>query len=165
TLMTSLDFLGGISAAVAVDGALAVILTFLTAVALGFRSLGPLWVAVAIGIVTSLSIIGVGLIVACFSRTVNQAFLIANFPLALFMFFSGAIYPVPKVVLFTIGGRTIGLYDILPPTHAVVALNKVLSLGAGLGDVLYELFALIILSVVYFAAGVWLFRRTHLRAW
>ena len=164
TRMTALDFLGGISAAVALDGAVAVVLAFLTALALGFHSLGPLWVAVAVGIITSFSIIGVGLIVACFSRTVNQAFLIANFPLVLFMFFSGAIYPVPKVVLFSVGGHIIGLYDILPPTHAVVALNKVLSLGAGLGDVLYELSALVILSVIYFAAGVWLFKRRHLRA-
>jgi hypothetical protein len=45
-----------------------------------------------------------------------------------------------------------------------VALNKVLTMGAGLGDVIYELAALLILSVVYFAAGVWLFSRTHLRA-
>ena len=46
----------------------------------------------------------------------------------------------------------------------VVALNKVLTMGAGLGDVMYELAALLILSVVYFAVGVWLFSRTHLRA-
>jgi ABC-2 type transport system permease protein len=68
------------------------------------------------------------------------------------------------VSLFSLGGRTIGLYDILPPTHAVVALNKVLTLGAGLGDVAYELTALLVLSVIYFAAGVWLFQRAHLRA-
>jgi len=84
--------------------------------------------------------------------------------LALFMFFSGAVFPIPRVTLFTVGGRAIGLYDVLPPTHAVVALNKVLTLGAGLGDVIYELAALLILSAVYFAAGVWLFSRTHLRA-
>ena len=101
---------------------------------------------------------------ACFSRSVTQAFLIANFPMVLFMFFSSAIFPLPQVRLFTLAGRAIGLYDILPPTHAVVALNKVLTLGAGIGDVAYELTALLVLSVAYFAAGVWLFERTHLRA-
>jgi hypothetical protein len=30
--------------------------------------------------------------------------------------------------------------------------------------VLYELTALLILSVAYFFAGVWLFQRTHLKA-
>jgi ABC-2 type transport system permease protein len=71
---------------------------------------------------------------------------------------------MPPVPLFTLSGRTIGLFDALPPTHAVVAINKVLTLGAGLGDVLYEVVMLLILSVVYFAAGVWLFQRTHLKA-
>jgi len=111
-----------------------------------------------------LAIVGVGLLIACFSRTVSEAFIFANFPLMLLMFFTGALFPIPPVPLFTLGGRTIGLFDVLPPTHAVVALNKVLTLGAGLGDVIYELSALLILSVMYFAVGIWLFKRTHLRA-
>ena len=71
---------------------------------------------------------------------------------------------MPSVALFTIGRHDIGLYDILPPTHAVNALNKVLTLGAGLEDVGFELFALLVLSVLYFTVGVWLFSRTQLRA-
>lgn len=165
TRMTSLDFLGGISASLILIGVAQVVLTFLTARLLGFHSQGPLWVAVLVGIVTSFSIIGAGLIVACFSKTVTQAFIAASFPMVLFMFFSGAIFPVPRVPIFTLAGRAIGLYDILPPTHAVVALNKVLTLGAGAGEVVYELIALLMLSAVYFSAGVWLFKRTHLRAW
>lgn len=162
TRMTSLDLLGGISATLVLIGVVAVVLTFLVAYALGFRSQGPLWVAIVISAVTSLSVVGMGLVVACFSRTVAQAFVVANFPLTLFMFFSGAIFPVPTVPIFTLGGHTVGLYDILPPTHAVVALNKVLTLGAGAADVVYELTALLLLSAAYFAAGVWLFKRTHL---
>jgi hypothetical protein len=71
---------------------------------------------------------------------------------------------VPPVNLFSIAGRSISLYDILPPTHAVVALNKILTLGAGLGEVAYELGALVILSAIYFVFGVWLFRRMHLQS-
>jgi ABC-2 type transport system permease protein len=78
------------------------------------------------------------------------------------MFFSGAIFPIPKLTLFSIGDHAIGLYDILPPTHAVVALNKVLTLGAGLKDVIYEMSVLGILSAVYFLIGIWLFNRKHL---
>lgn len=163
TRLSALDFLGGLSASLVLIGVAQVALTFLTAWALGFHSQGPLWVAVLVGVVTSFSIIGAGLVVACFARTVTQAFLAASFPMVLFMFFSGAIYPLPRISLFTVAGRSIGLYDILPPTHAVVALNKVLTLGAGIGGVLYELTALLILSLVYFAIGVWLFQRTHLR--
>jgi len=164
TRMTSLDLLGGTGAALVLVGILSLLLAFAAAVALGFHSQGPLWVAIAVGALTSLSVIGVGLMVACFSRTVNQAFLIANFPLAIFMFFSGSAFPMPRITLFYLGGHSIGLYDILPPTHAVTALHKVLTLGRGLGDVLYEMTALVILSLVFFAAGVWLFQRTHLKA-
>jgi len=55
------------------------------------------------------------------------------------------------------------LFDFLPHSHAVIALNKVLSLGMGLGDVTFELAALVILSVLYFAIGVCLFNRMYLR--
>ncbi len=164
TRMTSFDLLGGISATQVLIGVVSVALTILTAWACGFHSQGPLWLAILVGAVTSLSIIGVGLLVACFSRTVSEAFIIANFPLILLMFFTGAIFPIPAVPLFTIGGRAIGLFDILPPTHAVVALTKVLTLGAGLGDVAYELTAMLVLSVAYFAIGIWLFKRIHLKA-
>jgi ABC-2 type transport system permease protein len=163
TPMTSFDLLGGISAALVLVGVASVVLTFITAVALGFHSQGPMWVAMLVGAVTSLSIIGMGMVVACFSRSVSQAFVIANFPLGLLMFFTGAIFPVPQPTLFEIGEHTVGLFDLLPPTHAVVALNKVLTLGVGLEGVLYELTALLVLSLGYFALGCWLFQRIHMR--
>jgi ABC-2 type transport system permease protein len=163
TPMTSFDFLGGISAALIVIAIAQVVLTFLAAQALGFESQGPIWVAILVGVITSFSIIGAGMVVASLSKSVSQAFIIANFPLALFMFFTNAVFPIQKVPLFSIAGRTISLWDFLPPTHAVVALNKVLTLGAGLEDVVYELSALVILSVLYFALGVWLFNRTQMR--
>jgi ABC-2 type transport system permease protein len=163
TPVSALDLLGGISLSQISIGALATILTFATAVALGFHSEGPLWIAVLLGALTSVAMIGVGLLVACFSRTVARAFMIANFPLFLMTFFSGVFMPVSTLPLFTIAGRTIGLLDLLPPTYAVVALNKVTSLGAGLGEIAYELAALAVLSAIYFAVGVGLFQRMYLR--
>ena len=56
-------------------------------------------------------------------------------------------------MLFSIAGRAISPYDLLPPTYAVLALNKILTLGPGLGDLAYELTALIVLSALYFAFG------------
>jgi len=164
TPMTSIDLLGGITLALVLIGALSIALAFGVAVLLGFRSLGPLWVAILVGTIASLSVIGMGMVVASFTRTVSQAFVVANFPLALMMFFSGVIFPMPKVTMFTLAGHEFGVYDILPPTHAVVALNKVLTLGAGLDEVVYELSMLTILSILYFAIGAWLFKRYHLRS-
>lgn len=161
--MSSLEFLGGTSVGLSLTGIASILLTFAVAVAVGFRSQGPLWVAVLVGALTSLSMVGMGLVVAAFSRTVTQAFLIANFPLAFCMFFSGAMFPIARVTLFSLGGHSVGLFDILPPTHAVVALNKVLTLGAGLSEVAFELSALVVLSLLFFSLGVWLFQRTHLK--
>jgi ABC-2 type transport system permease protein len=166
TRVTSFDFLAGLSAAQVLVGVAAVLLTFLTAIALGFRSQGPVGVAILVAMVTGLSVVGVGLLVACAARTVTQAFVIANFPLMLMMFFSGAVFPMPRTVLFHIGGRGISLNEALPTTHAVAALNKVLTLGVGLKDVTYELAAVLTLSLLYFAAGIWLFQHRHLhRQW
>ena len=163
TRLTSFEYLGGTVLWLGVVSVGSVLLTFLTAVVFGFRSQGPLWLAFVIVAITSLSIIGIGLIVACFSKTVSQAFVISNFPLGFLMFLTGAAFPLPRMNLFTIAGRSIAVADFLPPSHAVVALNKIFTLGAGFGDVLYELTALIVLTGLYFGIGVWLFQRTQMR--
>jgi ABC-2 type transport system permease protein len=162
--MTATDLLGGVSLSIVLLGVVSVLVTFGTAWALGFRSQGPLWVAILVSAVTTLSIVGTGLIVACYTRTVTQAFVIANFPLGLFMFFSGSMFPMPKTALLHVAGRGIGPFDLLPPTHAVTALNQVLTLGAGVSEVVYELSALGVLSALYLGLGVWLFGRRRLRA-
>jgi ABC-2 type transport system permease protein len=163
TKMSAFDLLSGISLSTILFGIIAVVLTFMFAVALGFESQGPIWAAILVGSITAVAVVGTGLIVAAFSRTVSQAFIIANFPLIFFMFFSGAVYPLPQIRAFEIAGQVISIYDIIPSTHSVVALNKILTLGTGLGDVLYELVSLVVLTVVYFAIGIWVFNRRHMR--
>ena len=162
TPLTAFDYLGGTSLWLGLVSIAAVVLTFATAVAFGFRSQGPLWLALVVTAITSLSIIGIGLLVACFSKTVSQAFVIANFPLGFLMFLTGAAFPLPRLTLFTLFGRGFALPDLLPPTHAVVALNKIFTLGSGLQDVAFELAALTLLSVLYFGLGVLLFQRTQM---
>jgi ABC-2 type transport system permease protein len=162
--MTAFDLLGGITLALLLISSIGALLSYLTALSLGFRSHGPLWVAVLVSIITSASVIGLGLVVASLTRSVSQAFVVANFPMAMMMFFSGVIFPMPAIPLLTLGRRTINLYDLLPATHAVVALNKILTLGSGLNELAYELISLLILSALYFLGGVWLFHRLHLRS-
>jgi ABC-2 type transport system permease protein len=163
TRMTAFELLGGTTLWLVLVAIIEVLVTFAMAVALGFRSQGALWVAILVGIITSFSIIGVGMIVASFSKTVSQAFVIANFPFGFFMFLSGAALPVPMGSLFTLGGHDFSFADLLPPTHAVKALNKVFTLGAGFDEVVFELIALVVLSLLYFGLGVWFFRRMHLK--
>jgi len=163
TSMKTSDLLIGISLPTVLLGVVSLLLTLFVAILLGFNSQGSIWVALLIGGITAVAVVGIGLIVAAFSKSVSQAFIIANFPLIFFMFFSGAVYPIPRIILFQIGGLNISLYDLLPPTHAVMALNKILTLGAGLADVLYEISSLLVLSLVYYLIGIWIFQRRHLR--
>jgi ABC-2 type transport system permease protein len=160
--MRAFDYMGGISLLYVLIAVVSVLLSFWTAQLLGFHSQGPLWVAVIICIITSFAVIGVGLITASFSGTSARAAILVNFPLVLLLFFSGSVFPPVKLSLFTLAGHTFRIFDFLPHTHAVVALNKVLSLGAGLGEVAFEMTAMTVLSVLYFMAGVWLFKRRHL---
>jgi len=161
---SSTSFLGGITGVYTLVGLITVLLAYGVATALGFRSLGPIWVGILVSVLTSVASIGLGLVTACFSRTVARAAVIANFPLLLVLFFSNAMFPLPGARLFAVGQRVIHLQDVLPQTHAVVALNKVFSLGLGLREVTFEMAALVVLAFAYFMAGTWLFRRMHMRA-
>ena len=163
TSMKASDLLIGISLPTVLLGVISLLLTLFVAILLGFSSQGSIWAALLIGGITAVAVVGVGLIVAAFSKSVSQAFIIANFPLIFFMFFSGAVYPIPRIILFQIAGLNISLYDLLPPTHAVLALNKILTLGAGIADVLYEIISLLVLSLLYYLIGVLIFQRRHLR--
>ena len=163
TRLSTAEYLGGTSLWLTVVALLEVLLTFGTALAFGFRSQGPLWLAILVAVVTAVSVIGAGLIVACFAKTVSKAFVVANFPFGLLVFLTGAIFPLPRQALFNLFGHDITLFDMLPPTHAVIALNKIFTLGAGLEDVLFELAVLILLAGLYFGVGVWIFQRTQMR--
>jgi ABC-2 type transport system permease protein len=162
TYMNSFDYLGGLSLVQIMIAVFSVLCTIFTAKAFGFRSEGSMFLAIIIISITSLSFIGVGLIVACFSRNATEALVIGTFPMFLLMFFTGAALPISKTALFTVFGRTINLQDFLAPTHAVTALNKIFIMGAGFGDILFELSAMLVLSLVYYASGIFLFQKMRL---
>jgi ABC-2 type transport system permease protein len=161
--MTARAYVAGTSSILVLVAIASTAVTFATAYACGFRSRGPVLVALLIVVVTALSVIGVGMAVGAACRTVAQAFVVANFPLGLLTFLSGAMFPVPRPTLVTVAGHDLGPLDLLPPTNAVVALNKVMTLGQGLGDVTFELSAVVVLSAVYFALGAAVLRRYRLR--
>ncbi len=163
TPVSSLEYLGGLSIWMTLVAVLSILITFATAAGLGFRSQGPLGAAILIDIIAALSVIAIGLIVACLSKTVSQAFVIANFPLGFLMFLTGAAFPLPRPTLFNLFGHAVSYADFLPPTHAVIALNKIFTLGAGIKDVAFEIAALVLLTLVYFGVAVWLFQRTQMQ--
>jgi len=159
----TLEFLTGVSIVQVCIGIISVGLTLLVAVGLGFDLTGSIPLFLALVILTSLSIIAFSLIVAAYTRTVNEVLVVGNFPLFLFMFFTGAAFPVEGVVLFSVAGYPITLQGLMSPTHAISGVNKVLILNMGWQDILPEILALITITVVYFCIGVIAFRRRHMR--
>jgi len=158
TKMTVFDYLIGNTFVQWVIGVLSFGLTMWLAILLGFNSQGSTVLILLVCSLTILSIIAVCLILVSFCKNATMVMIVGNFPLFILMFFTGAMIPLPRNEI--IAGFAIN--DILPPTHAVIALNKIFTFGAGLHDISYELIMLTFLTVIYYATGVWLFKRNHL---
>jgi ABC-2 type transport system permease protein len=163
TRVSTLELLGGISVIQLLVGIISVALTLITALLLGFRYEGSLILVFLISVFTSLSIIAFCLIIAAFSKTVTQVLIVGNFPLFVFMFFSGAMFPIQTRPLFSVAGYEISLLSLLSPSHAVSALSKVLFMQEGFNAIIPELTSLLILSLIYGIIGGWLYYRRHLR--
>jgi hypothetical protein len=102
------------------------------------------------------------LFIAAYSKTATQVLIIGNFPLFIFMFFTGAMFPVHLNPWCTIMDYDISVISLLSPTHAVSALNKIMIMQLGLRDVLPEILFLCLLSGLYLAGGLWLYNKRHL---
>lgn len=157
------EWLSAVSSTQVIIGLLSMGLTYLTAAAMGYQSSGSMFAFVVVGLLSSLAIIAISLVVAAFLRTVFDLTTIGCFPFFILMFFSGGMFPLPNIQLFAIGSRFINVNDILPTTHTISALGKILNFGAGLGEVAFEIGAIAVLTTVYFAAGLWLFNSRHLK--
>ncbi|MOA29881.1 ABC-2 family transporter protein [compost metagenome] len=114
------------------------------------------------GILSSLAIVSLSLVVASFLNTVFDVLTVGCFPFFILMFFSGSMFPLPKLSVMTIQGHPLGITDILPLTHTVNAFNKILNYGAGWLEVRFEVAMILLLTVLYFVAGVVLYQKRKL---
>jgi ABC-2 type transport system permease protein len=157
------DLLIGVTLAQMVVALVQIPVTFWTALAFGFRNNGSLLLAMGVGLLLTLAAVGLGLIVACFARNDGEASNLSSVVGVLMVLISGAMYPMPDAPLATIAGRTIQLYDVLPPAHAAEAMRRILIFGDGAGAVIYEITAMTVLSAVLLALGVCLYQRLQIR--
>lgn len=158
----SVNFLAGISIVQAIIAVLAIILTYWTALLFGYKAAGSFFAVLIVGIISSLSMVAMSLIIASFLNTVFDVLTIGCFPFFIFMFFSGCMFPLPKMNLFHIAGKSFGVTDLLSLTHTATAFNKILNYGVGLSDISFELLMITILSVIYFVIGVVLYQKRKL---
>jgi len=161
--VSTFEFLSGVSIVQVFVGLISISLTLIVAVWLGFDFRGSFGILIFIAVLTSISIIAFSLILAAITKTVNEVLIVGNFPLFLFMFFTGAAFPMKGKELFSIADYPITLQGLMSPTHSISALNKVLIMGMGLKDILPEIIVLLVLTLIYFIIGVWAFRRRHMR--
>ncbi len=156
------ELITGISIVQIFVGFLAIILALLAARMFGFEFNGSWGLFLLIATMTSISIIGFSLIVAAFTKTVNQVLVVGNFPLFLFMFFTGAMMPVHGPTLFSFASYDFTVAGFLSPYHAVRALKKVSLFEAGITEIWPELLCLGAITVVYFLIGGLLYKKRHL---
>ncbi len=163
--LSSLEFLVGTSLVQTIIAILSMALALVTAILLGYTLIpGTLGFILLISILTAISMISFSLLVAAMCRSIKDVAIIGTFPLFLLMFFTGAAFPISGGRLFSIGNHEVMLNDILSPKFAVEALNKVLIRGLEIKDTGPEIIALVVLTIVYFVVGTWVFKKRHMRA-
>ncbi len=163
TRLRAFELLSGVTLALSVVALVQVPITLGAALLAGFSNHGSLALIVFICLLFNLSAIGLGLLVAGFSRTPADATNLASAVLVPLVFLSDALYPMPKMPLFTWGGRVIQPYDFLPTTHAAAAIRQVTVFAAGVSDLVFELAALALLSVGIYVLGVLLYHRRKMK--
>lgn len=161
--LNAFDFLTGISSVQLLVGVVSVLLTLLTAIMLGFKYEGSLIIMIFIASLTSLSIIAFSLIIAAITKTANEVLVVGNFPMFLFMFFTGAAFPLKSDTLFTIAGYPINIQGLMTPTHAISALNKTLIMDMEISKIIPEIISILVLTVFYFIIGGIIFKQRHLK--
>ncbi|MFN2227654.1 MAG: ABC transporter permease [Anaerolineae bacterium] len=157
------SLLGGISLAQMAVAAVQVVLVFAAALAMGFHNRGSLAMALVIGLAISFSSVGLGLVVAGFVENDSQAANVGSTFAMLQVFLCGAFFQLPPMTLFRLAGHQIDLFDVFPASHGFLALQQVLTYGAAPGEVLFRLGATLLLSALYFVAGIAVFRRWQMR--
>lgn len=165
--MTSFDFLFGGVLPWSLVAAAQVIILFVVAIAMGFHWQGgatSLILAVIVGLIGGLSSISLGMIIAAFARDAKQASSLGTLIVVPMSFAVGAFFQLPEAVLGNFMGQTIQIYDFLPWTDTLNALRATLTYGGGWNAISFDVTMSLILAVVLFVVGVFLFSRTRLQA-
>jgi len=161
--MQAWHFLVGVGSGQILVGMIAIFLTLGAATSLGFEMRGAFTSFLLITVLTSISMIAFSLILAAVTRSVTDVLVVGNFPLFLFMFFSGAAFPISPSAWFYIGDYGVSWQSLMSAAPAIAALQKISIMGVGLSDVWGELVTLTLMTLIYFTIGLWGFQNRHLK--
>jgi len=156
------EFLAAVTLNQVVIGLVTLLLAYLAAISVGYEPRGSLAALLAVAAVSAVAVVAISVLVAAFLNTIFELLTVGCFPFFILMFFSDAMIPLPKIAAFHLAGRVVNVTDVLPTSLSVRAFGAILNDGAGLADVRFELAGIVVLTAVYFAVGIWLFRRRHM---
>jgi ABC-2 type transport system permease protein len=167
--VSGFDLVAGVGLAQMVLAILEVATGFLLAVALGYgrgtEMLQPMRVILLFGVsvLFAVPVVGLGMITAAFAHTDGEAASLGSIFLVPLVFLSGILFPMPAIPLFTIAGRSVGFYDLMPSTLAAEVIRKAVTLG-DLSSIAWPVAGLIVQTVIILWLGATLFQRRKLRA-
>ncbi|MCI0363893.1 MAG: ABC transporter permease [Phycisphaerales bacterium] len=101
-----------------------------------------------------LSAIALGVLIAAFSQTLQQALLLAVFGLFPIMFQSGTAVPIESMPAFLQG---VSLFN--PLRHYMDVIQDIFPMGTGMAELWRQALALLAIGLVSFAAALASFRR------
>jgi len=150
-----LDFISGYSLCLVIIAIIQIIIFLAAARGFGMNIVGSLWLTFLIFLLTGLSSIGIGMVVASLSKSENQAEPLCwlfSMPLAML---SGCWFSIDMLPSYL---KNIAYA--FPYAHSIVAARSVITRGVGLGAISYDFLFLVGWAVVIFAIGIILFRRS-----
>lgn len=156
------DLIGGITMALIVVCIAQTILTLSTAHICGLQTSGSVFLLGMFTLIASFTATGCGMITACFSSSDGEAANFAMLFLVPLVFFSGAIYPLPPMPLFSLFGTTVDFAHLMPTSFATNAIRRIMIYGDGLDAVWPDMLWLVIGSSLLFLLGITLFQRIRL---
>lgn len=160
---SSAEMLAAVTISQLFIGIAAIFLTAFTAfVVFHAKSEGSIVLVYFITILACISIIAIGFILAGFSRSTSDILILGNLPYFLLFLLSGA-FPVPRINIVSFSNHSIAVNDIFPTTPAMTALKLVMDHGKGLNDVMFEIIMIVVLTIIYFVVGIYLFSRKHMK--
>ncbi|MHA2251130.1 MAG: ABC transporter permease [Candidatus Kariarchaeaceae archaeon] len=132
----------------------------------GFDADGNITIAYIFAILISLSMTGIGLIIAGLVKNEEAAGSLSAMVSTPMAFLASVFFIVPNPVIIEsgsiLGENSLGVFDLLPPTSAIEALRLVLLTGKPLSDVWYQFALLSILTIFYLLCGILVYSKKHL---
>ncbi len=163
THMSSLDYNLGRLLPWMVIGGVQTLFLIGVAYLFGFRMHGSWPLTILLGGFTACATFGSAYLVSSFARNERQASSLSTFVTIPLSFYVGAFFPISAGPTVHIAGRAIGMRELLPWSHMLTALRRVMLDGAGIRALHWDLAWFAGTTALLTMVAVWVFGERRLR--